>query len=429
MFFSSSSDRSVYCAWVACALLAIPSIACDESGDFLLRVRRTPPATGHGARLVAAGAGIPRTLADLDAIATQLESEPRDVVDGTVVDLGFSQQFLTSRALDVASTEADAMAARLADAPFDRLRHSILRVESRPGDIDWRDADHVAVMTANLAEMARRAREAGLSGFFFDTQTYERNVFSYPDIAQGETFEALERIVYDAARTIFAATFAAYPTMQVLLTLGYSEAWREVCVEGIPIDEARYGLLPAFLRGLTEEAERTGATVVDGFLPAYPVKTVRAYDVLFAAIRGDDDVLRASWVPGIVTYRWPRFPSDTGERAWPETYMERCDAESRSRVRRGLPAGMAVMLDYGIFEPESFQTDPARFGENPLTPAELRALLARTLEEADGYVWMWSGHVDFFGGADRGLVPLPAEYRDAILQARVVIPSPASPSR
>lgn len=425
--FISSSERPfprasllVLGGWLFSALLAF---GCDDSGDYLLRYRREPPATGRGARLLAFGAGTPGSVAELESIAAALETDPTLVFDGLVVDFGTQQSFLTSTPYDKSGTEAGAMSERLQRSPFDRLSHSLARVEVQPGDIDWRNEAHVETMANNLAAIFERARAAGLAGVLLDTQTYWQNVFSLPDVAPDGSHAELDRFVYEASRRIFATAFPRYPTARVLLTLGYAEVWREVCLQGVPIAEARYGLLPAFLRGLTEEAERAGASVYDGFLPAYPVRSVREYEVLFAAIRGDDAILRDAWVPGIVTYRWPRnFPEEEGAWAWPATYEERCDAETHALVRVGLPAGMAVMIDYGMDRGE-FRTDPARFTENTLTPAELRALLARALEDADGDVWLWGSGVDFFGRTTRGLTPLPPEYRDAIRQARVVIPT------
>jgi hypothetical protein len=52
------------------------------------------------------------------------------------------------------------------------------------------------------------------------------------------------------------------------------------------------------------------------------------------------------WTSGIVTFRWPLFwPEQNGEWAWPPNYTGLCSAEDR--LRRPLPAGMAVMRDYG----------------------------------------------------------------------------------
>ena len=60
---------------------------------------------------------------------------------------------------------------------WNRFRQNFLRFNVTPGDLDWFD-DHQAVL-ANARLAARLAREGHCQGILFDTEQYERGLFSY----------------------------------------------------------------------------------------------------------------------------------------------------------------------------------------------------------------------------------------------------------
>ncbi|MDQ3035398.1 MAG: hypothetical protein M3Y87_23540 [Myxococcota bacterium] len=402
---------------LACAL-GSSVVGCDEPSGLVLRVRRDAPATGRGARLIAYGGGVPRSAADLDAIATAIETGGALVFDGMVLDLGYARA-LTRAPVD--APEADAMAARLARSPLSQMTESYVLVEVRPGDMDWRDEASFAPAVENVRRAAASARAAGARGLFLDTQAYEGQLFSLPDVAPGASFEDVALAVRERARAIMRAVLGELADPVIVLTLGPGEVWRSVCLDGVALELDRYGLLPSFVDGLGDEIAAAGrGTVIDGQLGAYPVTQVRALELLHAIGRGADDAeLAARWIPGVPTYRWPRDPAlESGEITLPDVFAVRCAPATAARVRRPMRAGLGLMLDY---EQVAFESDPALFDRNYRTPAELRAVLGAALERADGLVWLFAANVDLFARPSTPLTPLPDAYRDAILQARVVI--------
>jgi hypothetical protein len=412
---SARASELARAAVLAVAALAVA--ACAEPSGTVLRPRRDPPPTGRGAGLLAYGAGYPRTVAELDDIARAIAIAPTPF-DGVVVDLGFQSSFSGAPA---EAPEAEAMALRFRTAGLAQLARSYVLFEVRPGDVDWADDAAMEAVRENVRRAAAHARAGGLRGLFFDDQAYGAQLFSYPDVADGEPFDTVRARVRARARALMEAVLGELDDPTVVLTLGPGETWRSVCLDGVAIEADRYGLLPAFVDGLSDAVAAAGrGRVVDGLLSAYPTTEVRAVELLHAIARGADDaVLEAHWFPGVPTYRWPRDPStEVGEIALPDTFATRCDASQTLAVRRVMPAGLGLMLDYGQ---EGFDADSAMFDANYRTPAELRAVLSAALERADEVVWLWTSHVDFFARPESALVPLPEAYRVAMLQARIVM--------
>lgn len=398
-----------------CALLLV---ACSEPSEVVLRVRREPPPTGNGARLVAYGGGAPHNLADLDTLAAAIESGGPLAFDGIVFDAGFQRVFTGTVADD---SMGRAMAARLAAPPFSLFDRSLIVFEVGPADVDWGDDAAFAAVIENARRAAAVARDAGAIGFFFDTQTYFTQVFSFPDVGAGRTFTGVVALVTMRARQIMDAILAEHPDPLLVLSLGYFETWRSVCLDGVALEADRYGLLPSFLDGLQASIDAAGrGRMIDGLLPAYPITDPADVDLLYAIASGaPDSEIAALWRSDVVTFRWPIDRAvETGEIVLPATFTLTCPADVSAKLRPPTRVGFGIVLDY----PESF--DPVNHAANYHTPAEYRAILTRALERADELVWLWAGEVDFFGRTLRETVPLPEAYRDAILQARVVIGEP-----
>jgi hypothetical protein len=399
------------------ALLALASLAgatiagCGETaGPVLGRVPPIdPPATD--AELVAYGNAAPRSLADLDAIAAVIAETPQEELpfDGLVVNFQLENAF---RSIPSNTDIASAMVARWLAPPFDRMPASFALLKVTPGDVDWEDDAGWAVVAANVRALASTAREAGMRGVFLDTQTYGVDVFSLPAVGAGRTFEVLELAVRERGRAVGTEIQRELPGGVVMLTLAYSELWRSACLDGVELAVDRYGLLPAFLDGLVEVLGQDA--VIDGFLPSYPVTDPRAFPLFRRVIHAEEE-LDASWLPGVMTYRNPRT-TELSQNIWPETPTEVCTESTRARVHRPLTAAFGLMLDWPY--PSAVITDPARFDENHVTPAELGELLTGAMASSDGYVWMWGTGVDWWSRPGGTLGPLPDEYRDAMAEAR-----------
>ncbi|GBC84992.1 hypothetical protein HRbin11_01432 [bacterium HR11] len=232
--------------------------------------------------------------------------------------------------------------------------------------LTWFDDERWRTIVNNFGVVARIAREAGLRGLILDPEHYNYALFSYPSQRQkvDKPFAAYRDAARMRGRQVMTAIAAHLPRAVLLSLFGYTLPLREVH-RGRSIEEANYGLLPAFYDGLLE-AMPAGATLVDGYEFAYPFKRRGQFIKAYREIH--DEAVTLSAVP----------------------------EEYRKKVK----AGFGLWLDYGN-RPDFF------------TPDEFRQAVASALEVSDGYVWLYTQRVGFFP-----LSEIAPAYLDAIATAR-----------
>jgi hypothetical protein len=216
------------------------------------------------------------------------------------------------------------------------------------------------------------------------------------------------------------ALLDGFTDVAVLLSIGYVELFRATCLNGEPFDKSKFALLPAFLDGLERARfeRRSGAILVDAFLPAYPTKLPDAFRMFRDLIHFRWDDASLHWVAGVVTYTFPDG-SDAwaGAAPWPDRPRLLCSDEDRRRLSRDLAAGFGLMVDYEHSKRGGFRTDPAEFKDNYFTPPELTAAVAAALRASDGYVWLWTSTLDWWTVPGAKTLA-PGEYTRALTQAR-----------
>jgi hypothetical protein len=377
--------------------------ACGAVEGPLLTARRAGGAASS-VKLMVHGSGNPQTVGDLNDIASRWAEGPS--LDGFVV--GPRLTSWTTTPLNLAPVRA--LAPRLREPPFDTLKANLLPVEFTLTTVrDENDAEFATVLE-NMAAAAQAARELGARGLFFDTQTYGTQVFSFPDAARGRQFEEAQASMEKRGKQVMNAMLSSFPELVVVLTIGYAEVWRSVCIDGNSLQTERYGLLPAFLDGMKSvlPAARQNQ-LVDGFLPSYSVRSGDAFTYLRSAIRFDEQALRAGNPATITTYRFPLDSAPDMLNTWSTPSPWRCDTAVRTQLERSLPVGFGLIVDLGT---EPFDT--VNFAKNFHSPETFSDVVQSALKAADDTVWIYSKAVDFWSRP--GKTPLPPEYAAGLIR-------------
>jgi hypothetical protein len=351
--------------------------------------------------LLAWGAPAPKTVSDLDDVARVWTRGPP--FDGLVLSAGVDAPWQAAP-LDISS--ALALESRLAQPPYAGLRGHLLATRMGPGTVTDEDEAGFLQVAANFGALAQAARRLGAAGVMLDTQTYDTQLFSFSAVGRGRAFDVVQASMRRRGEAVMRAMQAEHPEGLVVVTLGYAEVFRSVCLDGVALEADRYGLLPAFLDGLREglgpERERQ---LVDGFLPSYATKDARGFSTLRAAIAFDEAALRTG-DGAAVSYRFPRQSTEPDTFSWRTQEPFRCSEAVRAQVTRTLSVGFGVMVD---FQSEPF--DAAPFTRNFHSPQGFVEVVRAARREADTLVWLFSSQVDWW---DRpGWTPLPPEYRAA----------------
>lgn len=357
---------------------------------------------------------------DLNVLAQNISVVEDSPFDGIVLDIGLTGLFAT-RISDRAKLEAAAAVVR--GTSFRKFTTRLQRLNIAGSNDFFSDTNHAAI-TQNLADIARLLRDSGITGLMLDTQNYGSRGFSFTPSPSGTpTFAESETMVRKRGYDIGSALYTNHPRLQILVTIGYAEVYRAVCLAGEKPESTPSALLPAFLDGLAaarqEKAPQTGQ-LIDAFLSAYSAKTPGAFRVHSAIIRGNDTQAFTLWTPGIVTYTYPPG-SDAwaGAVAWTDTPPSlTCSPALRMRLQKPLSPAFGLMLDYESTKRGGFRADPAEFSANYHSPEGFGATLAAALAATDRYVWIWTSTMDFWS-IPGSRTPVPPAYLQAISDARM----------
>lgn len=215
--------------------------------------------------------------------------------------------------------------------------------------LSWFDEERWRIVANNFRVLARIAAEGGAKGLILDPEHYNYALFSYPAQRKqvDRPFAEYGEIARRRGRQVMAAVAASLPDTVLLSLFGHTLPLSEL-QGGIRLEEAVYGLLPAFYDGLLE-AMPAGAHLVDGYEFAYAFKEQRPFFEGYRQIHREALALSAL----------------------PDRYQD--------KVR----AGFGLWLDY--------HRQPSYF-----TPEELRRAVGYALEVSDGYVWIYTEGPQFF---------------------------------
>lgn len=277
---------------------------------------------------------------------------------------------------------ADLQAAR-----SDVLTDNFIAVQSYKG-VEW-FAPQWDSVCANVALMARVAKQGGCKGIMFDAEEYGKYnaLWTYdafaPEQKAAHTFDECRAQARRRGREFIQAIQAEFPDIALLLLWGPSRTYERALKE--PREKARYSLLADFCDGICE-AGAPGITLIDGCEQTYGFRA-----------RAQFAKERQAVLQGAAEFS-----------AVPEAY--------RAHIRAGMSIWMDRWSTYVGWNTTVFE-------KNYFTPAEFRNSAAYALEAADEYVWIYSERLNWWTGEH-----LPGPYLEALRRAKAG-PGPDIPER
>lgn len=334
-------------------------------------------------------------------------------LDGFV--LAFADQPLPWSDMAIAeSTRAGVLAdARMVGAANSiRLRESFLQWQTgqEPGLGDAQRHEWAVASWRLAGETVTAAR---LEGLFLDPLPYVRGTWKTP---AGLTPAAARVAAKQRGLDVGRAFYAQAPEAVVVLALGYSEVFRQVCLGPNPVslEDSAYTLYPAFLDGLFDAREEATARppIIDAFLPSYITKQPEAFQAFRSLMHFRWDDVVASWRPGIQTL-YNADPNDPQAVTWQaQAPALGCSSAQLLEVARDVPAAMSIWLDAPASLSNVANFSATDFSQNWFSPMQVAAALAAARQATDNYVFLWSTDEPWF--FPRGGPKLPDEYLNAL---------------
>jgi hypothetical protein len=254
---------------------------------------------------------------------------------------------------------------------FHRFTQRFLRVNVTPGDVDWFDDDAWSTVRENFRTAAAIAKEGGCTGFMFDVEQYEGQLFNYAQLPPRPLAEYQAKVRQRGEEWIEAVN-SQFPDITILLTFGYAITRPP---EGKDRSQASYGLLADFLDGVLAACSKE-TVIVDAWEQSYPYKQRRQFEEARETI----------------TTKALEWTAD------PEKY------------RRHVRAGFGIWMDYNWRQKGWDIDDPTK---NHFTPEEFETAVRAALELSDRYVWIYTEQPRWWTNEK-----LPDEYVKALVRAR-----------
>lgn len=251
---------------------------------------------------------------------------------------------------------------------FQKFTDNFLRFNATPGNIDW-FAPGFSVVISNAKLAAQIAKTCNLKGILLDLEHYGQEPFRYnsqPD-REKHSFPDYQKQAKKCGREFMQAINAAYPEVTILLTYGYFLAYSSKK----PLEQAAYGLLPAFLDGMLEAAS-PATLIFDGWEFAYGYKKEEEFQKAYEVMH--------------------------------QLLYERC--EVKDAFKQHYRASFGLWLDKGK------KWNGTDISKNYFTPQEFESSLRHALRRTDRYVWIYSEKPNWWTNQ----VPYP--YIDALRRAR-----------
>jgi hypothetical protein len=253
--------------------------------------------------------------------------------------------------------------------------------------MDWYNDDDWRVVTEHAAFMARAARDGHCKGLMFDPEPYGANPWSYSAQLHTSvhTFADYEAIVRGRGRAFMRAMQHEYPGLELLTLHSYSyllqaDANPDVDTREKVLARHPWGLLPAFLNGMLEEAD-SNTRITDGHEQSYFFERPEDFE------RGAAEMRR-----GAIPY---------------------VSSELRAKYTRQVQISQPVYLDwiFGYFKTSRPTVADGLSDEQRAQLAEHHAYYA--MKNADRYVWSYSEKMNWWTGEH-----LPPGAEDALRSAR-----------
>ena len=293
-----------------------------------------------------------------------------------------------------------------------RLRESFLQWQTGQ-DPGLGDAQRHEWAVASWRLAGETVTAARLEGLFLDPLPYVRGTWKTPAaLTPAAARVAAKQRGLDVGRAFYAQA----PEAVVVLAVGYSEVFRQVCLGPSPVslEDSAYTLYPAFLDGLFAARDEATARppIIDAFLPSYITRQPEAFQAFRSLMHFRWDDLVASWTPGIQTLD-NTDPEDPQAVTWQaQAPALGCSSSQLLEVARDVPAAMSIWLDAPA-SLSSFATFSATdYSQNWFSPMAAAAALAAARQATDNYVFLWSTETPWF--PLRGGPTLPKDYLEAL---------------
>jgi hypothetical protein len=253
--------------------------------------------------------------------------------------------------------------------------------------MDWYDDGDWRVVTEHAAFMGRAAYEAHCRGLMFDPEPYGPSPWNYSlqRHASVHAFADYEAVVRRRGREFMRALQHGYPGLELLTLQNYSFFLR---AGASPDPNARekvltghaWGLFPAFLNGMLEEAD-SDTRLIDGHEQSYFFERPEDF------ARGAAEVRQ-----GAIQY---------------------VSSELTNKYVRQFQVAQPVYLDwiFGYFKPSSPTVIDGLSDDQRARLAEHHTYYA--MKNADRYVWSYSEKMNWWTGEH-----LPPGAEDALRSAR-----------
>lgn len=174
-----------------------------------------------------------------------------------------------------------------------QIQHNFLRVQSRPGNVDWFDDDGWALITETFRHAAYAAQASGMEGIIFDPEPYVDGFAQFDYILQtgyGQQYNFDDYAVQarQRGRQVMQAMLQEFAdvTLVCLFLNAYLVQNRfrgEVAINlqdpKLSLVHNAYGLLPYFLDGWLE-ASTPAVKIVDGNEEAYYYNSALQFDLV-----------------------------------------------------------------------------------------------------------------------------------------------------
>jgi hypothetical protein len=272
--------------------------------------------------------------------------------------------------------------ADLKATPFRRFTDRFVRVNITPGTVDWFDDAAWTVVAQNFGVAAQVVKEAGCTGFMFDTEQYQEHLFNYRKQKHRDqkSFNEYAAKVRQRGREWMHEVAGHYPNITILLTFAYSTTRPGGGQSNR--SESDYGLLADFLDGMLS-ACAPATRIVDAYEDSYDYRRPAQFERAYRTIKK-------------VGVGW------TGE---------------KDAYRRHIEAGFGIWMDNDW---NKYGWNAVDFTRNYFKPEGFCESVRIALRTTDKYVWIYTEKPRWWTNEQ-----LPAAYVKALEAARKDFGAPA----
>ncbi len=267
------------------------------------------------------------------------------------------------RSIELRESDFDAWVKLLKSKNFTKLKYNFVSTTANFFTPKWFDDALWQRSLNNYRQYVRFAKNAGLRGISLDLEMYpsDDKAFVYNGVS-GYTFEETEKKVRERGREFARMIAEEYPDMVMFALLWSSDSLNPFRCDNLAAQkDINLALMPAFMNGIYDEIPET-VTIVDGNEdPGYRAATAADFDRVVANYE-----------------RYARY--------W-------IAPENQKKYKTVTSRGMAIYMDAYTGKVPSYQ-EVIRSTDNPVRL--LQENVARTLESAEEWAWMWAEQGTFW---------------------------------